>query len=666
MNHAFRFPQSGALLAAAMLACPGASVHAATLGDLRGSAVLGQMGRWTVQVQGASPEESAADCLRASVRYGDTVVSASRVRARLDSRAGQGIWRIESLEPVSEPVVTLRLELTCGSTNQTREYLLLADPPAVRERGAAQAPEPGTPAPSAGVVPRATRPPQVADGGGADAPSAVASPPRREPRERQRRQGQSSAEGGAGPAAVRAPVPSPIRIKPARLPEAKPSRGPRLVLDLPEQVAEPVFALRLTDTLAVVNEADNPRRQEAARMWRALNASPEDILRRQEQTLALEKRFGDLQAQLAQDKRKLVDAEAALAQSRQREYWNPLVWGLTGLGLALLGLLAWLLWRNGRPAKGAPRRWWAPERDKLDDRMSLWEEGRVPASEYLDSRPMSEPPELSDSVAAHSTVDGAPLDPVGGLWQTPAGAEQAEELFDVEQQAEFFISLGQQDQAALLLEQHIREKPQTSPMAYLHLFSLYHQLDRRSDYEQLRTQFQRHFTAALPTFDRYLERTSGLASYPAAMSRITALWPSRKVLAVIEESVFRRSGFAGSGAFTLEAYRDLLLLYAIAGELLSDAEPEAGEHTDPVTDFGQTQLHALPVSHFEPSVIAPAGVDIDLGSSGAADALAPPMMEPLDIDPAKAAFDPVPPASALPPLDFDMSQFPPVPPRAGR
>jgi hypothetical protein len=110
----------------------------------------------------------------------------------------------------------------------------------------------------------------------------------------------------------------------------------------------------------------------------------------------------------------------------------------------------------------------------------------------------------------------------------------------------------------------------------------------------------------------------------------------------------------------------LLLLYAIAGELLSDAEPEAGEHTDPVTDFGQTQLHALPVSHFEPSVIAPAGVDIDLGSSGAADALAPPMMEPLDIDPAKAAFDPVPPASALPPLDFDMSQFPPVPPRAGR
>ena len=52
-----------------MLACPGASVHAATLGDLRGSAVLGQMGRWTVQVQGASPEESAADCLRASVRF---------------------------------------------------------------------------------------------------------------------------------------------------------------------------------------------------------------------------------------------------------------------------------------------------------------------------------------------------------------------------------------------------------------------------------------------------------------------------------------------------------------------------------------------------------------------------------------------------------------------
>ena len=61
------------------------------------------------------------------------------------------------------------------------------------------------------------------------------------------------------------------------------------------------------------------------------------------------------------------------------------------------------------------------------------------------------------------------------------------------------------------------------------------------------------------------------------MARIVALWPSHKVLEVIEESIFRKPGSVEGEAFDLDAYRELLLLYAIAKEVV---EPD-----DEMMDF---------------------------------------------------------------------------------
>ena len=154
-----------------------------------------------------------------------------------------------------------------------------------------------------------------------------------------------------------------------------------------------------------------------------------------------------------------------------------------------------------------------------------------------------------------------------------ARSAKAEELFDVQQQADFFVSLGQHERAVKLLRGHIADNSQASPLVYMDLFDLYHQLERQTDYEALRTDFNQLFTGKIPAFDSYTDLSAGLDAYPVALTRIEALWPSAKVLEVIEESVLRRP-VSKADAFDLEAYRELLLLYAVAKEL---AQPQGSK-----------------------------------------------------------------------------------------
>jgi hypothetical protein len=211
---------------------------------------------------------------------------------------------------------------------------------------------------------------------------------------------------------------------------------------------------------------------------------------------------------------------------------------------------------------------------------------------------------------------------------------KAEELFDVQQQADFFVSLGQHEQAVDVLRGHILDNAQTSPLVYMDLFNLYHRLDRREDYEALRKDFNQLFTGNIPIFELYTDISPGLEAYPVALTRIEALWPAPKVLEVIEESILRRP-VASADAFDLEAYRELLLLYAVAKELAqSDSSKDrlatrfdlpataADDHSAPMPRFAATSIQPLSATagtyatrNREPMVPPPSprvGLDVDL------------------------------------------------------
>ena len=143
----------------------------------------------------------------------------------------------------------------------------------------------------------------------------------------------------------------------------------------------------------------------------------------------------------------------------------------------------------------------------------------------------------------------------------------AEELFDIQEQADFFLSLGQPDQAIEVLKNHITENVETSALAYMDLFDIYHRTNRLADYAELREQFNHVFNAQVPEFAKYGATSNGLEDFPHVLENIQSVWSKPSVAQdVIEESIFRHPD-QNNQTLDIAAYRELMLLYALAKEL---------------------------------------------------------------------------------------------------
>ena len=149
-----------------------------------------------------------------------------------------------------------------------------------------------------------------------------------------------------------------------------------------------------------------------------------------------------------------------------------------------------------------------------------------------------------------------------------------EELFDIQEQADFFMSLDQPEQAIAVLKNHITDNVETSALAYMDLFDIYHRTDREEDYQQLREEFNRVFNAQVPEFSNYSDQSMGLEEYPQAMAAITHAWPRpQEALALIEEYIFRQPD-PQQLPFDMLAYRELMLMYAMTKDLVKTQSAE--------------------------------------------------------------------------------------------
>ena len=182
---------------------------------------------------------------------------------------------------------------------------------------------------------------------------------------------------------------------------------------------------------------------------------------------------------------------------------------------------------------------------------------------------------LMASGQAHSALRRGPLPPAAeisrpqALQVEPARSINSEEIFDIRQQAEFFVSLGQTDQAVRILENRIIDNGESSPLIYLDLLAILHTVGLKSDFRQFREDFNLLFNSKVPEFAAFSEEGKSLEGYPHVLAHIMALWPTPKVLMVIEASIFRDPWDDKSPPFELAAFRDLLLLHAIAQGIVS-------------------------------------------------------------------------------------------------
>jgi hypothetical protein len=179
------------------------------------------------------------------------------------------------------------------------------------------------------------------------------------------------------------------------------------------------------------------------------------------------------------------------------------------------------------------------------------------------------------------------------------------EIFDLQQQVEFFSSLGQQDKAIKLLRRHLVDNVKTSALVYLDLLDLYHQTGNRDEYEVLRADFNRVFNTRIAAFENYTSVGSNVSAYEDVLARIEAVWPKRRVFDIIDNALFREPGNPAE-VLDLEAYRELLLLHAVAREII-DLQADPG-------DSGNTQWPDLAM---QPRSSPRLGLDIDLSEFAA-------------------------------------------------
>jgi hypothetical protein len=635
---------------------------AVSLGRVRGAAIVGRPLDVTLTVQLDASEGLSAVCAAADVFFGDSRVSSGKVRTATSAgaNAAEALVRIRTTSVVDEPVVTLYVREGCLQTS-ARKYVMLAEALADNVE-----PAPSVNLPAMPAVVQSPAVPGVREAlskaGAASAGQADGSVPHKH-----------SKAATAKPESRVAVVASSLAIQAPRVaakPAAEPPRksGSRLKLDPIDLTVERDPVLRSSPELLSVPSGDAQQRAAAAALWQALNAQPQDMARDSQRLKSLEADVASMLAQSRKTDSAVTDLRGQLEQARSERYGNWLVYALSAfLVLSLLaGAFLWARTRQHRLGlhRGA---WWGNEpagggqsatKNSLmaGAESSLQQLGDdAPADVEYPLQPVTNlnQGELDAENPQGATVSAPPASPVrlaesrdhpeflhslSGLGGMPR-IVNAEELFDVQQQADFFLSLGHTDKAVEVLRHHTMDNVETSALIYLDLLDLYHNLGRKEDYDTLCKEFHRLFNAQVPAFDDYAMDTHGLEFYVEAVTRIELLWPTPKVLDVLEESIFRKPGSRGE-VFSLAAYRELLLLHSIAKKIIArPMEPDAArlsvgaapsaptgrKSLPPVSSFGQTDIQPLS-ARFHKSVPPP------LPTEMAVDLKLPPVSSRLGLD----------------------------------
>ena len=706
------------------------SSSSTTLGNINGRAWIGRPLSVSLPVQLDPGEVASSVCSKVDVHFADNRVDSSQVHVSWQNPAANGQARlvIESKAAIDEPVVTVQVALGCDRA-LSRKYVLLADLPidlpadakpvdsqAATEIAAAAAPASAPAGPTTQGTPAETSKPR----------------PRAEPYIQPKA---ATPVRRAVPVASKA-VQTQAKTSPAKTGAADSAQGETSRLKL-EPVGDLNPALKATLELRTAPAADNdPARVNARALWRSLNAQPEELSKDLQRLAALEGQVKDLQAGNAKDKQAQAALKAELSSAENDKYANAVVGLLAAILLCALGLAIYM-WLRLRHGGSSDKAWWRGQSVEPSVLSDL-----APAATPTASRPRTRDSKIrtarnslapETSPTASNGLLGAFKHPVSkaaeapvpdsnrdhqdsrlsrsGFFHSSMGSRSVnvEELFDVQQQAEFFVSLGQHEQAIELLKHHIYGATSTSGVAYLDLLQLYHQFNRREEYDNLRDEFNRLYNAKVPEFDKYRQQARGLGRYPNALNSIETHWNKPEILGVLEGLIFRHgdAGAAGDAeAFDLEAYRELLMLFAVAKEVSEEqsgasttteavksqldamstgranlsenvrlrddratAYPEAGPTLPAVSEFVKASTEedsgfrmpkasprlGLDVDLFELEGDTPAAADSNLGHE-TLDFMLPDPSEPVAATSAVPGSGPDAPLS-LPPLELDLSEF---------
>jgi tetratricopeptide (TPR) repeat protein len=540
------------------------SAQALSIGRARAVTIIGKPLDVAIPISLDESEDASQLCPEAEVFFGDDRLGSASVSTSLTrGSAREQVLRIRTNSAVNEPVVSVLVRAGCTQKSQ-RRFTFLAD---VETDAAVAGSAPRTPTPLGGGAPESAPLAGNATASGTTATPVL--PPSVVRREQRANVVRPNREASAAPAVPR----SVVRKEQAPAPQAA-AKSERLKVDTFDPLTELIPNLKGSGQM--LSQPNEAARAEAAALWRAINAQPGDVLRDAQRLQGLETDVKTLQARAQTTEASVQDVRGQLEQARKERYLNPVVYGLGALLLLCLGGLAYLATRLRNTVVSTPRNDWRQSQEEASSLAGTRSGVRAasivhPGGKATALNTQETDDDSSDMLALpeHQEFLVDPVQPAASGFGTQRELSNrsvdAEELFDVQQQADFFMSLGQYEQAIEVLQNHISDNVETSALAYLDLLDIYVRLGRRDDYDLLRQDFNRVFNGQVPSFDDYRVDGRGLEAYEGALSRIEQLWNRPQVLEVIEESLFRKPDHDDQ-AFDLQAYRELLLLYSVAKE----------------------------------------------------------------------------------------------------
>ena len=582
------------------------AAHAIGFGRVVNTTQLGQPLNFAAVVRLEGNEALARECVAAEVLAGENRLQPNQLRVTLEAgaEANERTVRITSSALIDEPVVTVSVTVGCAA-HMTHKFVAFIDPPLINlaQGGAAAEPQPGLPpqrvdsqvAPLADIVQG-----NSGSAAGGSAPRGGMRVPERPSRSRALATAPAGGAARAASDATQAP-PKPAAPRRADRPNrmaaaARPAtRGPRLQLEAAPPVLRAASAPSASTPLPAIEAAVNATRAAAAASAAsAADAAGQQLAKERARLQSLEDSIAQLRSESQASQKVLAALQARLNQAESERYANPLVYALAWLSALLAVAVAAMWWRQSRKQGAGP--WWNPPAP------NAVEPERAPRSSRLLREPISAPQALATGPdVAGASYEATPMyeprspapsaPPVATALPTqPADHEtrelSVEELIDLEQQAEFFIVLGQDDAAIDLLMSHVRSSGGISPLPYLKLLEIYRRRGETEAYQRIRERFNRRFNAYAPDWESDLQHGRSLEDYPSVTQQLTSLWSGpERTMEYLDGLLFRRK--QDDETFDLPAYRELLFLYSIARDLAEQEASRPGADVDLLLPIGE-------------------------------------------------------------------------------
>lgn len=551
------------------------SAQALGLGELRVQSALGQALKAQLSLIGLDGNEFASTCVKAKVDTTEGTFLANVIVAvhKLDQSTS---IHLSTRQGLNEPAVKITVDVEC-KTQLHREFLILLDPPR--------------------ISPDYDKLGMASTLGASSLPSEAASKP-------------------VAPTSIvvknTALTPrdklvnfsSPRRIKPM-----KSVRQVKDVLKLSDESFVMPRGLKISDKLSTSLEQQLTENVEdlrsAQKHMAALlrDENPDQIVKSDQ--VARQNEIQALQSELVLLKKQNRADKATIEEIQKNSFSRNWMIGLAALILVGAVMISLLYLQIRRTQKETEMSWWEQGQEKKEAERRKNVKGIVndvqasyqPGTTKLEtsSLPTDEMPEQNFDEAGESAnldlaespalnVNQILKQGTATIRRTPTLEEtnsstfnffsnrgssvKVEEISDVTQEAEFWMSVNDPQRAIEILDSQAKIAHPDSPVPWLYLLDLYRLVQDKQKYDELRERFIVFFNANIPEFE---DRSSNngvrqLESFPHLIELICQLWNGNEIIPFLQSLLIDDRDGKRIG-FELSVYRDILLLISLAHEL---------------------------------------------------------------------------------------------------